>query len=161
MYLWGGSFAAAAVLFVVIQQLRPDPEVQVDGAGLAPDFALRATDGSTVRLSELRGRKVVVNFWATWCGPCRLELPSFASFSRANPDVVVLGVAVDSGTPAQLAAARKNLDIPYAVLINDGRVDDLYGVSSLPTTFIIDEQGRIRDAQVGPMFGPQLSWATR
>lgn len=159
--IWVGSIAAAFVLFVVIQWVRPDPAVHLAADGTAPDFALVATDGSTVHLSDLRGKKVILNFWATWCGPCRLEMPALRSFARAHPDVVLLGIAVDSGSRARLAKEKEAMDLPYPILVGDAATSEAYAVSSLPTTFVVDETGHITTAQVGPVFGWQLAFATR
>lgn len=157
---WVGGIVLAIGGFFLVQELRPAPEVKASSDGLAPDFALATPDGRTIRLSELRGKPVVINFWATWCGPCRIEMPSFASFALAHPDVAVLGVAVDSGDAARLALEKKKLDIPYEVLIADPGVTRDYGVSSLPTTIVVDETGRIVRAQSGIVWGWQLGWWT-
>jgi len=126
----------------------------------APEFTLQDLDGIEVSLSDFRGQTVVVNFWATWCGPCRMEIPSFSSFAQSNPDVVVLGIAVD-GSAAQLRRAKAQLGIEYQVLVADASVQHDYGVKSLPTTVIVDADGAIRSAYSGIMLLPQLSWATR
>lgn len=129
-------------------------------SGDAPDFALRDLDGREVRLSDFRGRTVVVNFWATWCGPCRVEMPSFARFARKNTDVAFLGLAVAS-PPEDLRAAVETYDLPYPVLPVDEATLDAYRVSTLPTTVVIDPEGRIRSSHSGILFGFQLAWLTR
>ena len=149
----GGMVVLAGVLMLVVGRLRaPDlPE-------LAPDFALRTLDGNPVVLSELRGKPVVLNFWATWCGPCRVEIPSFSAYAEEHPDVVVLGIATD-GTEAELRAAAKALDIRYPVLRADRATVAAYGVQTLPTTVVVDVDGRVHTAHTGIMLGPQLSMA--
>ena len=159
--IWIGSILAACALFLAMQWVRPDPAVHTAADGTAPDFALVSTDGTTIKLSELRGKKVVLNFWATWCGPCKMEMPGLRSFARAHPDVVLLGIAVDSGTRARLAKEKEALDLPYAILVGDAATSAAYEVSSLPTTFVLDETGHIVSAQVGPVFGWQLALLTR
>ncbi len=129
----------------------------------APDFVLRDLDGQQVRLSDLRGQTVVLNFWATWCGPCRLEIPAFSAYADAHPDVAVLGVAVD-GTRAELKGAARKLDIRYPVLIADADTKAAYGVHTLPTTVVVDADGQVSSAHSGLMLGPQLSlsvWLAR
>lgn len=155
---WLALAAMMAVAFLLFQAVRPGPEVSSDD-GFAPDFELLATDGTAVRLRDLRGAPVVLNFWATWCPPCRVELPSFASFARDNKHVRVLGIAVNSGDAAQLAAVRKRLDIPYAVLLADDDVVEAYGAASLPTTVLIDADGRLVESWSGIVFGWQLERA--
>lgn len=126
----------------------------------APDFILADLDGGTVQLSQLRGKTVVLNFWATWCGPCRVEIPSFSTFAEDHPELVVLGIATD-GSPGQLKAARKKLDIRYPVLVGDRATVQAYDVESLPTTVIIDPEGKVRSAHGGMLTRPQLWWMTR
>lgn len=127
---------------------------------VAPAFALRDTEGEMVTLEELRGKTVVLNFWATWCTPCRIEIPSFSRFANSHPDVVVLGIAHD-GDQESLASAREDLDISYRVLVGTKPVFEAYGVSTFPTTVIVDPEGRVRSAYTGIMLDHQLLWATR
>ncbi len=145
-----GLLLLGLVLMVVVGQLRaPDLPDQ------APDFELLDLDGKTVRLSDLRGAPVVLNFWATWCGPCRVEIPAFSSYADAHPDIVVLGIATDGAAPELRAAARK-LDIRYPVLVGDDRTVAAYGVDTLPTTVVVDAEGNISSAHAGLMLQPQL-----
>ncbi|MBN2801385.1 MAG: redoxin domain-containing protein [Deltaproteobacteria bacterium] len=148
-----------AVLFSlalpVVGWLRaPDlPEV-------APSFVLQDLNGKTVRLEDFRGQVVVLNFWATWCGPCRAEIPTFSRFAQRHPEVPVLGIAVD-GSRAQLRSAQKSMGIAYPILLGDKATVAAYGASTLPTTVIVDEEGHIRTAHVGVMLPPHLWWVTR
>lgn len=149
-----GAVLLAVALPVVGWLRAPDlPEV-------APSFALQDLNGKTVRLEDYRGKVVVVNFWATWCGPCRAEIPTFSAFAERNPDIPVLGIAVD-GTPAQLRAAQKKMGITYPILIGDKATTAAYGASTLPTTIIVDEEGKISSAHTGLMLPPHLWLATR
>lgn len=145
---WIAPLVLALAVLEVVQTFRR-PDVAVEAGGLAPDFALHDTDGKVVRLSELRGRPVLVNFWGTWCGPCRAELPGLASFARKHPEVTVLGLAVDSGSWRQLARSRKELDIPFTVLESESAVSRAWGVSVLPTTFLVDADGHVAQSHVG------------
>jgi len=147
---WGVTLLLAAVVFHVVGQLRAP-----DLPDAAPDFTLSVLDGDTVTLSELRGEAVVLNFWAPWCGPCRAEVPQFSRFARSNPEVTVLGIATD-GAPAQLRASKKKLGMDYPVLIADPETVAAYDVSTLPTTVVVDADGRVVTAHAGMLTLPQL-----
>jgi len=147
---WVGTLILIAALMVVAGRLRaPDLE------GAAPPFALTALDGSEVTLSSLHDQTVVLNFWATWCGPCRLEMPMLARWSRAHPDVAVLGIAVDDQIGPVRAFVRDR-DVPYPVLWDDARVQAAYEVTTLPTTVVIGPDGRVSGAHTGLVLGPEL-----
>jgi thiol-disulfide isomerase/thioredoxin len=152
---WGIALLLTALGFLLLSYVRtprlPDQ---------APDWSLKDLDGDVVSLSDFRGQTVVLNFWATWCGPCKTEIPTFSKFSNDNPDIPVLGIAVD-GTVNTLKRASKVLGISYPVLLADSQIKQEYKVSSLPTTVVIDPEGKVKDVHVGIMFGPQLNWATR
>ena len=154
-----GQLVVFGVLVVLLQTLlgwwrAPDLPEQ------APAFTLSDLDGRTVRLEDFAGRTVVLNFWATWCGPCRLEIPSFSRFAKTHGDIVVLGVAVD-GEVETLRRARHDLGITYPVLRADRATLAAYDVTSLPTTVVVRGDGSIRSAHAGMLFGPQLWWLTR
>ena len=112
---------------------------------LAPDFALQDANGSPVKLSDYRGKVVLLNFWATWCGPCTVEIPWFVEFEQQykSRGFEVVGVSMDEdGWPAikPFVAEHK---VNYRVLLGTDSVGQLYGgVDSLPTTFIIDRDGK-------------------
>ena len=126
----------------------------------APDFTLTTLEGETVRLSDFRGRTVVLNFWATWCPPCRFELPAFVRFARNNPDIVVLGLAVESPRPAlETMIAEKG--IGYPILPIDGPMPPGYRITSLPTTLVVGPDGKIEAAHSGIVLRPMLWWMTR
>ena len=124
----------------------------------APDWSLTDLNGTEYSLSELKGQTIVLNFWAEWCGPCKMEIPTFSEFADDNPDILVLGAAVD-GSKGSLKRAVKTLDIRYPVVRVSEELQAAYGVEKLPTTVVIDEEGKITTAHVGIMFSPQLKWA--
>ncbi len=128
----------------------PDPLVESPAPGfLAPDFTLVTLDGEELTLSELRGRPVVLNFWASWCGPCRIETPHFQSFSENFADeLVVLGVNQQESAEA-ITAFAEEFSVTYPLLFDDGEVYQMYAVFGLPTTYFISADGVIVDVIPG------------
>lgn len=119
---------------------------------MAPDFTLTDSQGAPIRLSALRGRVVLVNFWATWCQPCRFEIPLLAGFQQVYRDrgLAVLGVALDESGWTTVKPYAEAERINYPVVIDDGRISDLFGgLKAVPTTLIIDRQGRIAATHLG------------
>ncbi|MEZ4241742.1 MAG: redoxin domain-containing protein [Myxococcota bacterium] len=126
----------------------------------APDFALRDLDGVTVTLAELRGRTVVLNFWATWCGPCRMEMPTFSAFAAAHPEITMLGIAADGpAARARVEQVADGLSSRYRVLLADPQVLEAYRIGAYPTTVVVDPEGHVRSAHGGLVLRPQLAWA--
>ncbi|MGA2905548.1 MAG: TlpA disulfide reductase family protein [Candidatus Korobacteraceae bacterium] len=118
----------------------------------APDFTLLSLDGSQVKLSDFRGKAVLLNFWATWCPPCKIEMPWFEDLQKqyAKDGLVVLGVAMDDSEPATIAKFASELGVNYPVLLGTDQVSDDYGdVQYLPTTFYIGRDGTIVDKMIG------------
>jgi cytochrome c biogenesis protein CcmG/thiol:disulfide interchange protein DsbE len=140
---------------------RAPPSAAVGAA--APDFTLSAIDGREVTLSALRGRVVALNFWATWCPPCKAEIPDFAAVYAARGDrcLEILGIAGDSGGAEEVAAAVAELGINYPVLLDvpDGAVGELFEVPAYPRTVLVDAAGRIRQVFRGVVHRPALEEA--
>lgn len=117
----------------------------------APDFALTKLEGQQLRLSELRGRVVMLNFWATWCGPCRAEIPELNVMQREMKDqgLTIIGVSWDD-TAEGVKEFQQELPQDYTILLNGEGVQSLFGgIPSLPTTYLIDRDGRIRQKIIG------------
>ncbi len=144
LWIWNSRMPASAEPLV----LTPGPAV----GRPAPDFSLTTLDGETVSLAALRGKPVVLNFWATWCGPCQREMPVLQSAAqRFAGEVVILGV--DEGEMPNVvqdfvSVYRVNFPVPLDI---DQTVGDQYGVQGLPTTFFIDADGIIRHRWMGEM----------
>jgi peroxiredoxin len=143
--------AASAILFLSARGV----EAAVAPAAIAPDFTLRALAGTNLRLQEQRGRVVMVNFWATWCGPCRQEMPQlnklYEKYRAAG--FVLLGVNVDDDARNAAEVATK-LGLKFPVLLDtDKAVSRLYELSTMPSTVLIDRDGRLRYVHRGYVAG--------
>ena len=119
----------------------------------APGFSLTDLSGKKVSLADFKGKPVVVNFWATWCGPCKLEMPWFEEFSHrfADQNLVVLGISEDEGAPKEdVVKAAQKIGVTYPILLTDRKVSKAYGgVDYLPETFYISKSGNIVEETAG------------
>jgi len=118
----------------------------------APSFALKDADGKLVHLSDYRGKVVLLDFWATWCGPCKIEIPWFMELQRADKDkgFEVLGVAMDDEGWETVKPFLADLGVNYRVVMGNDEIAQLYGgVDALPTTFLIDRTGKIAAVHIG------------
>lgn len=123
-------------------------------SGKAPDFSLKASDGTMVELSSLKGKVVVVNFWATWCGPCRKEIPGFIEVYNRYRDkgLEIIGISLDRGGWSVVKPYIAQSKINYPIVVGDGDLADAYGgIRAIPTTFIVDKDGNIAKQHVGFM----------
>ena len=118
----------------------------------APDFTLQSLEGQSVTLSSLRGKAVLLNFWATWCGPCKIETPWLVELQNqyGNQGLQVVGVAMDDSGKDEIEKFAKDMGMNYPVLIGKEAVGDAYGgVPALPESFFIGRDGKIVDRIIG------------
>jgi cytochrome c biogenesis protein CcmG/thiol:disulfide interchange protein DsbE len=118
----------------------------------APEFALKDADGKVVKLSDYRGKVVLLDFWATWCGPCKIEIPWFMEMQRTKKDkgFEVLGVAMDDEGWEAVKPFAAKIGMNYRLVIGNDQTAQMYGgVDALPTTFLIDRGGKIAAVHVG------------
>ena len=124
--------------------------------GTAPDFALKTLGGREVHLSQFRGKPVMINFWATWCSPCRAELPLIQDrFEKHYPSLVVLAVE-DGSTPSEISEAAYASGINFLILMGHNSVLSAYNVQAFPTTLFVDVDGIVRSRHVGQLSANQL-----
>jgi peroxiredoxin len=167
-----GSLAAGLLYFYMYREYREqarvmradqDEEPDADGPGrdhsswvgrAAPALTLTTVDGEAVQLDQLRGRPVVLDFWATWCAACKQELPALNRVARENPDIVILGISDEPASTLKAFADKHPFDFRIASLASAPAPFD--GVRAIPTNVFIDRQGIIRDVHVGALSHAQI-----
>jgi thiol-disulfide isomerase/thioredoxin len=120
--------------------------------GPAPAWELKDVNGATVSSEQLKGKVVVVDFWATWCPPCREEIPGYIALTRkyGRDGLVIVGISLDQGGPEVVKTFASRAGINYPLVMGDEKVVAAFGgVEGIPTTFLIDRTGQIRDRKVG------------
>lgn len=159
--------AVDAVLLVVVLVLLYQRALPQASAALgfgasndpAPPFTLATLDGDTVSLHDLRGQVVLVNFWASWCPPCRVEMPGFERIyrDRAQDGFTIVGIVTDGHARERVRAFLTQHDITYPTLLaSPAVIRDYGGISSLPESFLLDRDGRIRHRVIGFFAEPAL-----
>lgn len=149
-----GRFVVATLLVVIVRSAEaqaPGPEV----GALAPNVALDRLGGGRMDLADLRGRPVIINFWATWCGPCRSEMPLLISSWQEHRYLGLEVLAVnltDQERPKDIKRFAEELKLPFPVLLDHrGRVRERYLLFTLPTTVFLDSGGVVRAIHPGPL----------
>lgn len=131
---------------------NPDPLQANDAKGKqAPDFTLQDLDGRPVKLSDYRGKAVLLNFWATFCGPCQVEMPWLVELQKqyGPQGLQIVGVALDDSGKDTIEKYTKKMGVNYTILQGQDSVGDAYGAVGLPATFYIDRNGKIVDSALG------------
>lgn len=148
-----GLVCAAALGLAACSDTAPEGE-GADGesaAELAPDFTLPTLDGGTVTLSELRGKTVIIDFWATWCPPCEYQVPELNAFYEAHQGepVEVLGISVDTEGPEAVSTWTTKHGVQYPILLGDEELARQFGALGFPTLVIVMPDGTIHSRHVG------------
>jgi cytochrome c biogenesis protein CcmG/thiol:disulfide interchange protein DsbE len=146
-YTKGGKGAPSVIASV----LKPQDDGPANGTP-APDFTLKTLDGKDVTLSSLKGKAVMVNFWATWCEPCKIEMPWMVELQDKyrKDGFEIVGVAMDDSDNKEIAAFAKKMNVNYTILKGSEKVADLYGgLDGLPTNFFLDRNGKVIDSFKG------------
>ena len=158
--MFPARWVIAGVLVLAFASVDCGPSRSVKAASVkpdkdrktAPDFELKDVNGKAVRLSDYKGKVVLVDFWATWCGPCKIEIPWFVEFERKHKDqgFAVIGISMDEDGWSTVKPFVTQLGVNYRVVIGNDRTADSYGgIEGLPTTFLIDRDGKIASVHAG------------
>lgn len=144
-----------AIAFIVFVTINRGQTKEVKVGDTAPNFQLKTTDGKKVSLADYKGKGVVLNFWGTWCKPCRREMPALNTAAKTYKDknIKVLTIHLKN-TPQQIEQFFNglNTEVNLPVLIDkDGEVSEAYGIDPLPTTVIIDKDGKVKAVHKGEM----------
>jgi thiol-disulfide isomerase/thioredoxin len=149
------AVVAASMLYVGFHMARRDgsgaPSI-LSKSTPAPDFTLERLDGGSLKLSDLRGKAVLLNFWATWCGPCKIETPWLVELQKqyASQGLQVVGVAMDDSGKEDIEKFAKDMGVNYPVVLGKEAVGEEYGgVPALPESFFIGRDGKIVDRIIG------------
>lgn len=141
-------------------------EIGIQQGNAAPDFELATLDGNTVKLSDFKGKKVILNFWATWCPPCKAEMPHMQNFYEENKDEGIEIVAVNL---TNLDKGRNTIEtfiedygLTFTIpLDEDGKIGETYQTFSIPTSYILDADGIIKSKIIGPMDEEMMTSLTK
>jgi peroxiredoxin len=145
---------AVAAVLLTAALLTACTSAEKDGAAIAaPDFTLKDLAGKDVKLSALKGRVVLIEFWATWCPPCRTSIPALEKVHQAYEakGLTILAVSMDEGGLDKVRAFCSERNITYTVLRGTDQVSSKYSVRMIPATYLVDRQGMIQKQYLGEM----------
>jgi cytochrome c biogenesis protein CcmG/thiol:disulfide interchange protein DsbE len=127
------------------------PEAVTKGESPAPDFSLVNAKGGNIKLSDYRGKVVIVDFWATWCPPCRKGIPDLIDIKKQYGDAVaIIGISVDTDSKGEVVPFIQRMGINYPIVYSTPEVVQAYGgIDGIPTSFVVDKSGKIVDMHVG------------
>jgi peroxiredoxin len=142
------------VAVVIVQAMEPEQQDNLPGLGIgtkAPDFELKTLSGENVKLSDYHGKKVMLNFWATWCAPCKEEMPDMEEFHQQyGKEIVILAVNIDPQFNVEQFVTEMGITFPI-LLDEKDEVNTMYQLLTIPTTYFIDEKGIIRNKYLTAM----------
>ncbi|TCN25957.1 redoxin domain-containing protein [Mesobacillus foraminis] len=122
----------------------------------APEFSLKNLQNETIQLSQYKGKKVLINFWATWCPPCKAEMPVMQDLYERNMDKIEF-LAINIDPENNVKSYVKKMELTFPILLDkSGTINEQYGIISIPTTFLVDENGNIIKKQIGAMNAEQM-----
>ena len=158
-----GRFASLCLVVLVAACSESADPGSKGSVPSAPEFELSLLDGSLVRLADMRGKIVIVDFWATWCAPCEVQMPILDAFWRDEAtraehgdDLMIVGISVDADPPAKVSSWVSERDFRYPIAIGDQDLAMRYGVIGYPTLVIIDQIGGIHTRHTGVLSRPDL-----
>lgn len=149
--LLAGAVCGAALVFAQSRTARPETAAGAKAAP-APGWKLQDLDGKTISSTDLKGKVVILDFWATWCGPCRAEIPGLINLQKryGKQGLAVIGVSVDQAASSEVKQFAQKAGVNYpVVLADDNTLRAFGGIEAIPTTFIIDREGRIVKRHAG------------
>jgi cytochrome c biogenesis protein CcmG/thiol:disulfide interchange protein DsbE len=149
---WGVGLAGFAVVAVVwhFGAKRSGGIVPVSERRVMPQLVMAQMGGGTWRMAEHHGQVVLVNYWASWCGPCWEETPGLVRLSKEmGPGLAVVGVAIDEGSREKVKSFVDTLRVPYPVVFAEGTSQMAYGMAGVPETILVDRRGRVAKTYVG------------
>jgi len=155
-WIYTGFTIGVIILLFVINNMGSEPEqgpyppnyvpAAQRSSALAPDFTLPTVDGKQLKLSDYKGKVVIIDFWATWCPPCRKGIPDLIDLKKkyGSKGFEVIGISLDTDTKAQVPGFVKDKGMNYPVVYGNQNVAQLYGgIEAIPTSFVIDKHGKI------------------